>query len=261
MSRVPYQALAWFQLLRSRDAVLTAHHSGGAARRRGARTPTGPRTSRPTARDLPRPAAPRPRDRLRLPPARARAPARESSSGRPTASTGRSLRWRSRTPAGCWCRPTAATPVTRWPTSSTAPARDWSWRPTASSAAPRSTTSAAARPASVLEIIDIADLAHMAADPATSTTRRAGVPRRRGRHPVHLGHDRTPEGRDERTPADDRRGRRVGQPGRRHRRGSLPRGEPLLPLLRLQDRHRRRAAHRCHALPGRGVRRRRDDAA
>ena len=40
----------------------------------------------------------------------------------------------------------------------------------------------------------------------------------------------------------------------------LPGGQPVLPLLRLQDRHRRRAAHRRDALPGRDLRRRRDDA-
>ena len=52
--------------------------------------------------------------------------------------------------------------------------------------------------------------------------------------------------------AEARRGR-GGRP--------LPRGQPVLPLLRLQDRHRRRAAHRRDALPRRDLRRRRDDAA
>ena len=41
----------------------------------------------------------------------------------------------------------------------------------------------------------------------------------------------------------------------------LPRGQPVLPLLRLQDRHRGRPAHRRHALPGRDLRPRRDDGA
>ena len=44
------------------------------------------------------------------------------------------------------------------------------------------------------------------------------------------------------------------------RRRPLPRGQPVLPLLRLQDRHRRRPAHRRDALPGRDLRPRRDDA-
>ena len=69
---------------------------------------------------------------------------------------------------------------------------------------------------SVIRVIDIADLAQVSADPADidEVADRAGG-RRRRRHPVHLGHDRTPEGRDERPPADDRRRRRVGQPRRR----------------------------------------------
>ena len=41
----------------------------------------------------------------------------------------------------------------------------------------------------------------------------------------------------------------------------LPRGQPVLPLLRLQGRDRGRPADRRHALPGRHLRPRRDDAA
>ena len=91
--------------------------------------------------------------------------------------------------------------------------------------------------------------------------RRRGLPRRRRGHPVHLRDHRASQGRDERAPADHRGGRRVEQPRRGLRGGPLPRGEPVLPLLRLQDRHRRRAADRRHALPRRQLRPGRDDAA
>ena len=45
------------------------------------------------------------------------------------------------------------------------------------------------------------------------------------------------------------------------RRRPLPRGQPVLPLVRLQDRDRGRPADRRHPLPGRDVRPRRDDGA
>ena len=90
---------------------------------------------------------------------------------------------------------------------------------------------------------------------------RRGLPRRRRRHPVHLGHHRASQGRDERAPADDRGRGRMEQPRRGHSGGPLPGGEPVLPLLRLQDRHRRRTADRRHPLPRRQLRPRRDDAA
>ena len=119
---------------------------------------------------------------------------------------------------------------------------------------------------SVRQVVDLANLAwvrDLGDDVAERADRGAGrpvSPGRRRRHPVHVRHHRTAQGRDERPPADDRRRRRVGQPRRGHLRGPLPRGEPVLPLLRLQDRHRRRAADRRDALPRGGLRRRRDDA-
>ena len=73
---------------------------------------------------------------------------------------------------------------------------------------------------------------------------RRGRPRRRRRHPVHLRHDRALQGRDERAPPDHRRRAGLGRARRGRQRGPLPGGQPVLPLLRLQDRHRRRAAHR-----------------
>ena len=95
----------------------------------------------------------------------------------------------------------------------------------------------------------------------TSRPRRRGRARRRGRHPVHLRHHRPVQGRDERAPADHRRRPRLGRARRRPAGRPLPGGQPVLPLLRLQDRHRGRPAHRRDALPGRDLRRRRDDAA
>ena len=65
-----------------------------------------------------------------------------------------------------------------------------------------------------------------------------------------------------RAPADHRRRAGLGRARRGHRPGRpLPGGQPVLPLLRLQGRHRRRPADRRHALPGRDLRPRRDDAA
>ena len=88
-----------------------------------------------------------------------------------------------------------------------------------------------------------------------------GLSRRRGRHPVHLRHHRPVQGRDERAPADGRRRRAVGRARRGRRRGPLPGGQPVLPLLRLQGRDRHRAADRGDHLPVGDVRRRRDHGA
>ena len=61
----------------------------------------------------------------------------------------------------------------------------------------------------------------------------------------------TSEGRDERAPADRSASPAPGRScGGVTARRPLPRGQPVLPLLRLQDRHRGRPAHRRHALPG-----------
>ena len=174
-----------------------------------------------------------------------------------------------RTPAARWCRSTPATPATRSPTSSTAPGARSSSSPTGSSAAPRSPTCAAASDAGV-------------GARASSTSPSLATGRRRlgddvARDEVEARADAVapddvadilftsgttgrPQGRDERAPADDRRRRRVGRARRGRRRRPLPGGQPVLPLLRLQGRHRRRPAHRRHALPGGDVRRRRDDA-
>ena len=94
-----------------------------------------------------------------------------------------------------------------------------------------------------------------------STPRRRRHARRRRRHPVHLRHHRPLQGRDVRAPADHRRRPGLGRTRRRARRRPLPGGQPVLPLLRLQDRHRGRAAHRRDALPGRDVRSGRHDGA
>ena len=71
--------------------------------------------------------------------------------------------------------------------------------------------------------------------------RRRGRRRRRRRHPLHLRHHRPAQGRDERAPAEHRRRAGLGRARRRERRRPLPGGQPVLPLLRLQDRHHRRA--------------------
>ena len=87
------------------------------------------------------------------------------------------------------------------------------------------------------------------------------LPRRRRRHPLHLRHHRPLQGRDERAPADASASRGPGPSSAASRAGRpLPGGQPVLPLVRLQDRHRRRPADRRDALPGRDVRPRRDDA-
>ena len=63
-----------------------------------------------------------------------------------------------------------------------------------------------------------------------------GGPAGRQRHPVHLGHHRAQQGRDEQPPqlAGGRPG--VGRPRRPYRGRPLPGGEPVLPQLRLQGR-------------------------
>ena len=123
--RVTYQALAWYLSAtdepgasmssspRTLPALLRAAaeaHGDRAAYVEGGAHALLPRTCC-TGSARPRPATAR----------SASAPATGSWSGRRTASTGRSPRWPCRTPAACWCPPTAATPGTRSPTSSSAP--------------------------------------------------------------------------------------------------------------------------------------------
>ena len=116
--------------------------------------------------------------------------------------------------------------------------------------------------ASVKAVLDVRDLDKLDRRAVTAEDGRrgggGGLPRRRGRHPVHVRHHRPLQGRDERAPADHRRRPGLGRARRRDRRRPLPRGQPVLPLLRLQGRHRGRAADRRDALPGADVRRRRD---
>ena len=90
---------------------------------------------------------------------------------------------------------------------------------------------------------------------------RRRAARRRRRHPLHLRHDRPQQGRHVGAPAD-RRGRPgVGRARRGRRSRPLPRGQPVLPLLRLQGRHRGQPAHRRHRRADGGLRHHRPDAA
>ena len=275
--RVAYQALVWFLQARPRSrrsarpsrarvrarcpaccGPLPRRYGDRAAYVEGDRTLTFTRPAR-------RRSAPSPAATWRS----ASSPVTASWSGRPTASTGWSPASPSRTPAACWCRPTAATPGTRWPTSSTAPAR-----------------ASCVVADGFLGRTQIADL--QAASDLASGARgrrprqpRLGEPaRRRARLADEV------EARADAVSPDDvadilftsgTTGRPKGamsahrqtigvadawgEPRRGHRGGPLPRGEPVLPLLRLQDRHRRRAADRRHPLPRRQLRPRRDDAA
>ena len=63
--------------------------------------------------------------------------------------------------------------------------------------------------------------------------------RRRGRHHLHVGHHREPEGRRVHPRPDAARLRRLGRHRRPAQRRPLPRHQPVLPLVRLQGRHRR----------------------
>ena len=157
----------------------------------------------------------------------------------------------------CWYRSTRAMSAPRWPTWSIAPAPalvivhdGFLGRDQVRRAQPRRRDRAESRP-----------------DRRPSSTKRRladfpdDVPRRRRRHPVHLRHHRPVQGRDERAPADHRGRAGLGRARWRAPGRPLPGGQPVLPLVRLQDRDRRRAAHRLHPLPGGDVRRRRDDAA
>ncbi len=87
----------------------------------------------------------------------------------------------------------------------------------------------------------------------------AVAPRRRRRHPLHLRHDRPPEGRDVVAPADAV-GRRGAGPRTARSSGSrpLPRHQPLLPLVRLQGRLRRLLPARRDDRAGADLRRRAD---
>ena len=188
-------------------------------------------------------------------------PATASWCGRRTASTGWSPASRSRTPAEPWCRRTAATPGTRWPTSSTAPARVSCWSRTGSSTAPRSPTCRRASDlASVLEVVDLASLDWVSQLGDESLAEEVEA-RADAVSPDDVadilftsGTTGRPKGAMSAHRQTDRGGGRLGQPGRGLCRGPLSRGEPVLPLLRLQDRHRRRAADRRHALPRRQLR-------
>ena len=92
-------------------------------------------------------------------------------------------------------------------------------------------------------------------------TRRRGLPRRRRRHLVHVGHHRPEQGSPQRAPADRPGGSGLGRARRADGGRPLPGREPVLPLLRLQGRHRGVAAQRRDRCPPGGVRRRRDAAA
>ncbi|MCY1221724.1 hypothetical protein D9M69_397550 [compost metagenome] len=80
-------------------------------------------------------------------------------------------------------------------------------------------------------------------------------------HHVHLGHHRTPQGRDDRARAEPARHRWLGRDHGRARRGPLPDRQSLLPYLRLQGGMACRAVARGHGAAAPGVRcRSRDDA-
>ena len=74
--------------------------------------------------------------------------------------------------------------------------------------------------------------------PAWPAERAArGESRRRQRHLVHLGHDRAEQGGDDGPPAVAGRRPGLGRVRVPVRRRPLPRGQPVLPQLRLQGRH------------------------
>ncbi len=84
--------------------------------------------------------------------------------------------------------------------------------------------------------------------------RRGGTARRRLRHPVHLRHHRTQQGRAVRTPPVARRIGGLGRVRSGHQHRPLPVHQPVLPQLRLQGRHPGLPADRRHAVPGADVR-------
>ena len=146
----------------------------------------------------------------------------------------------------------------RSPTSSSGLRPGSSWSTTGSSAATRWQN--CRMPACPTEVVD--PPGHRSPQPHRSSARPpCHRSRRRRRHPLHLRHHRPVQGRDERAPADHRRRPGLGRAGRGPAGRPLPGGQPVLPLLRLQDRHRGRTADRLHALPRRDLRRRGDDAA
>ncbi len=160
----------------------------------------------------------------------------------------------------CWCRPTAATPATRWPTSSTAPtpvlvvvADGFLGR-----------TQIADLRAAERAVLGDAGHRHRRPRPARRPTADRGI----DDAPTRCTPDDVADilftsgttGRPKGAMSAHRQtigvAGRLGRARRGHGRGPLPRGEPVLPLLRLQGRHRGRAADRRDALPGRGLRRR-----
>ena len=182
-----------------------------APRRRGAvRRPPGVRRGRPHRCPSPT-CSTRVREtaaRLRRARARARRPGR--GLGARTASTGwsraRRVVRRRRARAG----QLAATPATRSPTSSTAPAPTlvvvadgFLGRTQSPTCAPPATCRRCAR--SSTSPTSTRSTAAAPTRPTSRGARRRGRPRRRRRHPVHLRHHRPAEGRDERAPADHRR--------------------------------------------------------
>ena len=113
------------------------------------------------------------------------------------------------------------------------------------------------------EIVDLRGPAwrdFLARDAGASPSRHAHR-RRSLLDPVHVGNDRPAQGRDVDARRNRARVRRVVDGGRPPRRRPLPRGEPLLPLVRLERGHRCLARQGRHDHPPPGVRRRRGDDA
>ena len=180
---------------------------------------------------------------------------------------GSSPRSRRRTPAACWCRSTPATPATRSPRWSTAPARRLV---VVEDGFLGRTQVADLRAASDLARVLRRHRAHGPADldTATVTDRRDRRGRARRSPPTTSPTSSSPPAPPGRRRARCRAHRQTigvarawGELGGVTGQRPLPRGQPVLPLLRLQGRHRHRAADRRDALPGRDLRPRRDDGA